>query len=708
MHPFRFLLSLAFCLPLLAQDPFEDPFAAAEQGQNGGSTSKAELLVDTKAIAPGTPFTISLKLTHPPGWHSYFHNDGIGISKIPTITWTLPEGFEADELQWPTPHQAEFVKLTTYGYEGTNIFSTTITPPDNLPTGGTVELSLTVAWQICKEGCNDEMFQQTVTLPVKETAEASPSVQEEIAAYNRKHLPLPAPEDWQVTASDSGEQITLRLTTGQELPDNLFFYDYNAQIDPQAKQAFTSPEPGVWQLVVARNKGNYISDDPGPVLPRLKGILAAETPLPGSERSAVWIESASPAAEPSPDTASSGSTATLFAVFGGMFLGGLILNLMPCVFPVIGLKIMSFVEQAGEDRRKITVHGIVFVAGVVLSFWVLAGLLLAGGLKNWGAQLENPWVVLTILLVMLALAMSMYGVFELGTSATGIGGKLARRGGLSGTFFSGILATVVATPCAGPFLGTAIGATLGLPTLQFMAAFTAMALGLGLPYLLLSVFPGLIRRLPRPGAWMESFKQGMSFLLFASVGYLLWVYSGQVFEQLDGRKGFNVVIGLSIFAAGLWVYGRWNVPARAARTRWIARGVTLGFLLGGFVLAMPSKSKNMWEPWSLQRQEELLEEGTPVYVDFTARWCVTCQSNKATAYSPEVKALLKEHDVVLLKADKTNPSAEIDNELRKLGKSAIPVNVLYRPDDKDVPHITETVLTPGYLEEFFHSLLDES
>jgi thiol:disulfide interchange protein DsbD len=396
-----------------------------------------------------------------------------------------------------------------------------------------------------------------------------------------------------------------------------------------------------------------------------------------------------------------------------MLLGGLILNLMPCVFPVIGLKIMGFAQQAGEDKKKVMLHGVAFAVGVLSSFWVLAGFLLslrnkalegAGDDVGWGYQLQNPYVVLTILLLMFILALNMFGVFEIGTSATGVGGKLQSKQGLQGSFFSGVLATVVATPCSAPFLGAAIGAAFILPNVQFMLAFTAMALGLALPYLVLSVFPHLVEKLPRPGPWMESFKQAMSFLLFATAGYLLWVYVAQT--GLDFM--LDSIIGLSLIATALWIYGRWNLPHRSKMAKTIAKILTVAGLVGGILMLIPpDKSKQLqWEKWSASKVEELNDAGTPVYVDFTATWCATCQVNKKNAYPPEIVQLFKEFGVVALKGDKTNPNPEIEKKLQELGRTAIPVNVLYVPG-KDEPMITPEILTADYIRELITSNLEK-
>lgn len=382
-----------------------------------------------------------------------------------------------------------------------------------------------------------------------------------------------------------------------------------------------------------------------------------------------------------------------------MFLGGLLLNLMPCVFPVIGLKIMGFVQQAGENRRSIALHGISFTSGVLLSFAILSGILFTlRETIGWGYQLQNPWVVIILLLLMFILALNMFGIFELGTSATSVGGKLQSKSGHTGSFFSGILATVVATPCSAPFLGAAIGAAMALPALQFFTGFTFMALGLALPYLILSLFPTLVEKLPRPGPWMESFKQAMSFLLFATAGFLLWVYSGLIGQEYL----LSPLMGLSLIAAAAWIYGRWNLPHKTPKTRRTALAITAIFAIGGTLLALPPQPEKLWSEWSEETTEELLAEGTPVFIDFTAQWCVTCQVNKKIAYTEEILTLAREKRIVFLKADKTKPNPAIEKKLQELGRTAIPVNVLLIPGEP--PIITPEVLTPGILKDLFNQI----
>ena len=383
------------------------------------------------------------------------------------------------------------------------------------------------------------------------------------------------------------------------------------------------------------------------------------------------------------------------------FIGGLILNVMPCVFPVLGIKVMGVVQQAGGDKKQIVAHSFAYTAGVLLSFWVLGGLVVALG-KGWGFQLQSAGFVFGLTVFFLVFALNMAGVFEIGASAVGVGQDLQTKHGASGSFFSGLLATLVATPCSAPILGSALGATVAMPPVQAMAIFTFIGLGLASPFLVLAYAPKLVSALPRPGAWMESFKQGMSFLLFGTVAYLAWVLTGMI----EGQPMLFTLMGLVIVSIGFWIYGRWSLPHKPARTRMIAVLLTLMFAAGGIAFGWPKKeampkidpnSKTLegglvWEVWSPTKVEELRKAKTPVYIDFTAKWCFTCQVNKRVYHDAGLQSLIQQKKVTLLKADWTNENDEIKQALAALGKAAVPVNVLYIPG-VDEPRILPELLS---------------
>jgi len=387
------------------------------------------------------------------------------------------------------------------------------------------------------------------------------------------------------------------------------------------------------------------------------------------------------------------------------FIGGLILNIMPCVFPVLGIKIMGVVQQAGEDKKQVLLHGVAYTMGILLCFWALGGLVIALG-KTWGFQLQSPGFVYGLCVFFLIFGLNMAGLFEIGASAVGVGAELQAKHGLSGSFFSGLLATVVATPCSAPFLGTALGYAVTLPAAQAMLMFTMIGLGLASPFIVLSLAPKLISALPRPGAWMESFKQGMSFLLFGTVAFLAWVLTGMI----EGQPMLFLLFSLVIVALGCWIYGRWSLPHKPARTRFIAVVVTLGCLIGGMSWGWPKvelgdvKASShvegglTWEAWSPELVASLRAKKKPVYIDFTAKWCFTCLVNKRVYKDAALQKLISEKKVTLLKADWTNEDPRITKALSDLGKAAVPVNVLYL-SGQEAPVILPELLSVGNVSE---------
>ena len=663
-------------------------------GGNSSPASEARMVAEVSAIAPGKPFRVALELKHPPGWHSYYLNSG-GMEMPPEITWKLPEGFEAGPILWPVPEVKDGYFGKSFIHSGRPVFLTEIRPPATLPSGAEVSLEAEALWQICEESCINEEGRFVLTLGVAAEAVVD-GAQAELFARADAARPAEA-AGWKIEAEGHASGVRLRVwpPAGLTDPGIADFVPDVPFLEPLSAGGSLERDGEAWVLHLKRRLTDAL-DEKIEQGDRFSGILLASTPV------AVPVTEIGVAAAP---PAKAASLPRMLAILYGMLLGGLILNLMPCVFPVIGLKIMGSVQQAGQDRRKVALHGVAFTVGVLASFAVLSGILFAArsvlgsDALNWGYQLQVPWVVLGLLLLLFVLGLNMYGVFEIGASATSVGGKLQAKQGLAGSFFSGVLATVVATPCSAPFLGVAIGAAIVLPAYQFFMAFGAMALGLALPYLVLSIFPALTNLLPRPGAWMESFKQGMSFLLFATAGYLLWVYFGLI----DLDNGLGPIFGLSAVAVAAWIYGRWHLPYRSARARGIALMLTVLFAVVGVFLAKPPTPAILeWEPWTEEREQELLAEGRPVFIDFTAKWCATCQVNKKRAYSAEVVAQMKRKGVVALKADKTKANPAIEARLAAYGRSAIPVNVLLVPDAD--PLITPELLTPGYLLEIFEAI----
>jgi len=672
--------------PVLAVAALLAPAARATE-----SHVQASLVAADASIQPGRPFTVALRLVHDPHWHTYWINPGTGYAT--SLKWTLPDGFTAGGIQWPVPRvlRDSHGAIIGNGYEGEAFLPVEITPPATLKPGESVTLRAHAEWLMCSDVCVPGRADVTLTL----TVDAGPPQPSEWAAkLAAQPMPQP-PEGWTVTAAREGKKVTLRLLPAGGAPRELNAPHFFADDD---FVEYDQPQ------TVRRIAGGYefvlpVSDAADAKTARLVGVLATENPLAGLRIDVPLTATADFAAGSAPQALnSSGSPASLAGTLVLAFVGGLILNLMPCVFPVLGIKILGFVQQAGRDRRKVAAHGLVFALGVLLSFWALAGLLAAlrasGQQLGWGFQLQSPGFVFVLAAVMLIFALNLSGVFEFGLAATSVGGSLQTRSGLGGTFFSGVLATIVATPCSAPFLAPALGAALALSTAQSFVVFTAIALGLSTPYLLLSLFPAAVKFLPRPGAWMETLRQFMAFPLYATVAFLVWVLVGQVNEN----NQLTTLFGLTLIAMAAWLYGRLTTPgSKPARAR-------LGLLGGAALLALggwlgwpqaPVPSDIAWEPWSAERVAQLRAENRPIYVDFTARWCATCQTNKKIVFHDgEVLKTFRDKKIATLRADWTNADPRITAELAKYGRSAVPFDLIYLPGQTE-PKILPEILTPG-------------
>jgi len=687
---------------------------------------KASLVAAEKSLQPGRPVAVALRLVHDPHWHTYWSNPGIGLAT--SLAWTLPPGFKAGEIQWPAPlllknRQGDVVGN---GYEGDLLLPLTLTPPADLKPGTIIELKARANWLMCEEVCIPGGADVTLVLPV--SAEA-PSADPEWA--NKIHaviagLPRPDPS-WAVSASRNAETLTLTITpSGQRpapasSPNDLHFFDDDGLVAYDLPQ--TSKVEGGRFILTAQ-----IAKDAQKNTGQLHGVLTSENGwLPGNSLRGLRIDvplatAAGPVALSAVGLAkvdavtARPATGPIMTPRGSLagtlvlaFIGGLILNLMPCVFPVLGLKILGFVNQAGSDRGKVAAHGLLFALGVLLSFWTLAGalaVLRAGGSQlGWGFQLQSPAFVFSLAALLLVFATNLSGVFEFGLRATAIGGQLQTKSGYTGSFFTGVLATVVATPCSAPFLAPALGAALALSTFQSFVIFTTIAVGLATPYLLLSLFPQAVTVLPRPGAWMETFKQFMAFPLYATVAYLVWVLAGQTSE--DGFQ--NVLFGLVLIALGVWCYGHWRTPgASSARARFGLVGLLLcgaaGLWLGwpSAAPAVPSPgnaAEIVWEKWSPEAVAIARAEGRIIYVDFTARWCATCQANKKIVFhNAGILRVFADKKIVTLRGDWTNQDPAITRELARYRRSAVPFNLVWLPG-RNEPVLLPELLTPGTVLE---------
>ena len=684
---------------------------------------EAGLFSGTESIQPGSSFTVALKLKIDPTWHTYWINPGdAGFAN--SFDWTgLPDGFTAGPLQFPFPHlflvDAGIGPQAGLGYEGQVLHLIEITPPASLPPGKSVTLSGTAKWLGCDPStCVPGQASLSLTLPVTESPGTPSAASDEI---EKARIDIPGQvSGWKAEIAEDGEKLTITVThpagDAPVSPKSLVLFPENTfLIDLSVPQKFESA--GNNTLVLSVPKHSYfeglpedfravlVSKDEKPISPGTATSLlltetSIETPVPAGQAAA---------SEPASAPEATSTVATLRKALLAAFLGGLILNLMPCVFPVISLKIMGFVSQAGESHGKLIAHGSVFAAGVLFSFWVLTGILLAfrsaGDLLGWGFQLQEPGFVIALILLMVVMALSLFGVFEIGTGVSGVGGKLTMSSGFGGSFWSGALATVLATPCTAPFMGAALGFALDQPPAITFLIFTVLALGMAFPYLLLSIFPGWLKRLPRPGPWMETFKQIMGFPMLAVAAWLLWVLGAQI-----GNDGLGLLfVALILVAFGAWLMGRFAVPSRPARSR-IAARISAAILVAA-AIGISFKAADARQPQSTAIDADPAtiiqghrEAGKNVFVDFTAKWCLVCQANKPAMYSDAVKAAFEEKNVEFVVIDNTNRDPRIEEYINRFGRTGVPLYPRFPAAPAKPPLILPQNLTPGIIIDYLEKL----
>jgi len=665
---------------------------------------EAELVTEKTSAQPGKPATVGLKLRMAEHWHTYWKNPG--DSGLPTrIQWVLPEGWKAGEIQWPYPVRLPIGPLMNYGYEDEVVLLSDLTPPaDAKPGDYTVKAK--AEWLVCKDVCIPEKGDLDMVLAVAAAEPASnPRFQAHIER-SRNMLPGAAP-GWKFDAALLGGSLVLRLTppAGASAPRAItFFPDRELLIEPAAPQKITRDGSGVRIEM-------KLADPPPTGLQSVSGVAVSDAGWPAMPRKAIALEAPITASlgavagstDPGSLASADGIGGSALAALAFALLGGMLLNLMPCVFPVLGIKVMGFVEHAHGDARAMRLQGWIFAGGVLLSFLLLAGLMLllrAGGAQlGWGFQLQSPTVVVLLATLFLLLALNLSGVFEWGAFAQSLTSNVSARGRYADAFLAGVLASVVATPCTAPFMGAAVGFTLTQSAPLSMAVFGALGAGMALPVLLLAHFPALLKRLPRPGAWMETFKQVLAFPLYATVAWLAWVLGAQ-----SGNDAILALLaGLLLVAMGAWMYGRWE----HAPGLWRAVVATL-LAATGLAVAWPGSStaavtgaaaaregELAWQEWSPEKVAALNAAGRVVFVDFTAAWCVTCQVNKRV--SLHNSAVVKEfaaRGVVPLKADWTRQDPRITAALAELGRNAVPVYAIYLPGES-APRLLPEVLTPS-------------
>ena len=657
---------------------------------------EAELVAESTSWIAGATNWVALRLKPEPGWHTYWRNPG--DSGLPTtLGWTLPEGWTAGEIAWPYPSVHKLGDLVNYGYDAQTLHLVPLALPAGLE--GEFTIRALAKWLVCSDICIPGEAELELTLPVAEIATADPLWSPRFVD-TRARLPQPEPLDgtFQVVDGEVRLQVdAVELAGAQRLeffahandlvnhgaPQRVAFSGTVARF-AQAQSAFFKPPAGpVDGVIVVHASDSYAYT-----------VVAT----PGE----VATVAAPAAAAPAPVADDAHAPPALWVTLGFALLGGLILNLMPCVFPVLAIKAVSVLENRRGDRPAERRHALAYAAGVVLSCLVAAAaivLLREGGEQlGWGFQLQAPVFVALLAYVMLAMGLSLSGLVQFGTRLMGVGQGLVEQGGYGGSFFTGVLAVVVASPCTAPFMAPALGFALTQPLPTALLVFAALGLGLALPFLLLGFFPALGAWLPKPGRWMETFKQFMAFPLYLTVVWLLWVIGRQA-----GSDAMALALcGLVLLAFALWL---WSEPQRRLARHALAVLAALGALglLAHPLLRAPAASAGAaraveGERWSEARVAELRAQGRIVFVNFTADWCITCKVNEKVVFADAaVRRALADRNVAWLTADWTNPDPEIAAALERHGRSGVPLYLLYGPQGE--PEILPQILTPATVIE---------
>jgi thiol:disulfide interchange protein DsbD len=650
---------------------------------------RVELLSETASVRPGTTVWMALRQQIAPGWHTYWGVNPGDAGEPTRIEWTLPAGLTAGPIAWPSPSRFPVGIAMSYGYEDEVVLPFPLTLPRDAPPGSTVTLRGQASWLVCEKVCVPEEAPVALSLPVVAEAPRPDPRGAPLIGSARRSLPVPSP--WPASFVATGETVTLTVAARDLAPERVaevWFYPAHWGVIEHAAPQQARLEPGRLTLEVKR--GQLVEAAAVP----LEGVLVVAERLDGTMARQAFTLRAEPRSGPS-------ALATLQAMALAL-AGGLVLNLMPCVLPVLSVKTLALVSHAG-GRAALRWHGLAYTAGVLVSFAVVASLLLAlraGGEQiGWGFQLQSPVVVTLLAYVLFTVGLNLSGVFTVSARFAGAGQALAGRTGYAGSFFTGALATVAATPCTAPFMGAAIGYAVTQPWPTAVLVFEALALGLALPFLLLTLIPAWRRALPRPGPWMTRLRQVLAFPLYASVAWLIWVVS-----QQTASSGVAVALGgLVVIGFAAWLYQ----ASRGARTTWrrvatvavaaLAVGAgALGPLTGAVSTVPPAAHADGWEPFSAARLDELRGAGRPVFVNVTAAWCLTCLVNERVALrSSAVTGALARKGVATLKADWTNRDPAITRVLGSFGRNGVPLYLLYPARATGQPTVLPQILSEG-------------
>ena len=677
---FAALTALVAALAVATAAHASTPAGVPVEGRVKANHLTVELLSLPDSTQPGSSTQLGLHFTLDKGWHVYWTNAG-DSGEAPTIKFHLPAGISAAAMQFPAPRRLPLGPLMDFGYEDEVLFPITLTADTSVKAPSTLPLTAHVDWLVCREVCIPG--KADLAFPLKIASGSGTVDPARQALFNKfiKRLPQPLPASAKAVFAQTATGFTLALT-GHAASSAEFFPLDQEEIVNAAAQPVGALSDGI---ALSLKKDAQLHTP----LTQLNGVLLLGDGTAYQISAPVGAVPAAPA----------GATAGLLRFIGLAFLGGVILNLMPCVFPVLFIKGLSLLEASQHAHTRVRAHGLVYTFGILVSFWAIVALLLglrAGGKQlGWGFQFQSPGFVAVMALLLFFLGLSLAGMFEIGLTVTNTGSSLAARQGYSGSFFTGVLAVVVATPCTAPFMGAAIGFALAQSTATAFAVFTALALGLASPYLLLTLYPAWLRYLPRPGAWMEVLKQATAAPIFATVIWLVWVFTSSA--GVDALTA--LLAAFLLLAIAGWILGRW--PARRLASSLAMAVIVLAvatplYALWKFPAAETTTAHNSagWQPWTPAAIAQYRAQGKPVFVDFTARWCLSCQVNeRAVLNRGDVQRRLRDSGIVLIRADWTKHDEAIGEALSQLGRSGVPTYVYYLPGQPAV--VLPEVLTPG-------------
>ena len=722
---FFVLLSGSFLSAQFVSNPLSRQAAVSvEPEPEDRQNTTFTLISEQQTFVPGDVVWLGARFEMRPDWHIYWENPG--DSGMPTsFRWELPEGVEVGEILWPSPVQ--FVEgdfIVSFGYKNEVILLIPVQTPETLRAGQSLTLSARADWLECKDICLPGYGEASITLTAGTSGPRDPRFDEV-----RRTIPR-AFEGWSSTYTVQGRDVQLRIAppSGTEIPaGSLSFFPLD-ELTWALLEGFE-----IERVDNHVHVSGTLQGDEHPEM--LRGVLVHEDGFGADWESRVFAVEAAPEGRSASAVGAEPESRGLLGALLGAFVAGVMLNLLPCIFPVLGLKISGFVEQAQGDSKSVKLHALVFAAGILVSLWILGAVVGALG-AAWGAQFQDPRVVIALLLVLTLFTMNLFGIFELGASLTTVGGDLTQKQGYAGSFFQGVLLTVIATPCTGPFMAAMIGWMLTQTVFVGFLAFTAMGIGISSPYVLLAFSPKLIEKLPPPGMWMVTFKQGSAFLMVLFLWVMLYVLNSLV----PGAVMVRVIGAMMMIAFAAWVLGTWGASHRRQVVQKVAKGFTVlllilsGWIAFGYHAPVSELSEELrarieagepvrwmdvtpelaetlladgvplhYQPFSPEKLEQLLAADQRVFIDFTAEWCTICKINKfTTLHRDDVMRAFQEHDVVTLRADWTARDDVIADFLARYGRRGVPVYLLYAPGAET--QILPEQLNPGIIFDALESL----